>query len=482
MVFYRKKFSGTFHIEVTDLNNLYTLILAGGSGTRLWPLSREELPKQFLYLTNHSTLLQNTVTRTLEFTDSNKLFVVAGQNWRALVDHQVRQAGNFKESIVITEPLGRNTGPAIALGISYLLDRAGAKKEDSVLICPSDHIINDVPAFSSAVENAVKATEKGYISTFGIVPTGPETGFGYLHAGDLNGQGYCELEEFVEKPDLERAKSYLADGNYYWNSGMFVFRIGDMMDALKKHMPQVGEAAERGYEFLLGSFEDMPSISIDYGVMEKLEKTAMVPLDAGWSDVGSWDAVYDISEKETSGNAVHGDAILKESTNNLMFSRERLLVGVDLHDMLVVDTPDALFVAPKGSSQKVRDVVKELRSMGRKEATEAPESARPWGTYKVLTEADRYKIKKIAIEPGKRLSLQYHHHRSEHWVVVRGTALVTLDDNEVFVHEGESIFVPKDSHHRLANPGKIPLEIIEVQNGEYLGEDDIVRIQDDYKR
>jgi mannose-1-phosphate guanylyltransferase/mannose-6-phosphate isomerase len=255
-----------------------------------------------------------------------------------------------------------------------------------------------------------------------------------------------------------------------------------MMEALNKYIPEIGEAAEKGYDHLLERFEDMPSISIDYAVMEKLERCAMVPLDAGWSDVGSWDAVYDISEKGDNSNAVHGDAILQDSTDNLMFSRERLLVGVDLHDMLVVDTPDALFVAPKGSSQKVRDVVKELKDKGRKEATEAPESARPWGTYKVLTEADRYKIKKIGIEPGKRLSLQYHHHRSEHWIIVKGTALVTLDDKEIFLHEGESIFIPKNSHHRLANPGKIPLEIIEVQNGEYLGEDDIVRLQDDFKR
>jgi mannose-1-phosphate guanylyltransferase/mannose-6-phosphate isomerase len=464
------------------MSNLYTLILAGGSGTRLWPLSREELPKQFLNLTNHSTLLQNTVIRSLVFTDPDNLFVVAGKNWQALVQHQVKQVTNCGNECVIQEPCGRNTCPAIALGITYLLDKKGADKDDRVLICPSDHVIEDVTAFSSAVESAVAATEQGYISTFGIVPTAPETGFGYIHAGDLNWNGYCELKRFVEKPDLETAKQYVEEGNYYWNSGMFVFRIGDMMEALNKYIPEIGEAAEKGYDHLLDCFKDMPSISIDYAVMEKLERCAMIPLDAGWSDVGSWDAVYDISEKRDNSNAVHGDAILQDSTDNLMFSRERLLVGVDLHDMLVVDTPDALFVAPKGSSQKVRDVVKELKDKGRKEATEAPESARPWGTYKVLTEADRYKIKKIAIEPGKRLSLQYHHHRSEHWIVVKGTALVTLNEKEIFLHEGESIFIPKNSHHRLANPGKIPLEIIEVQNGEYLGEDDIVRLQDDFKR
>lgn len=464
------------------MSNLYTLILAGGNGTRLWPLSREELPKQFLNLTNHATLLQNTVIRSLQFTDPEKLFIIAGKQWQPLVQHQTREITNRDHDCVIKEPCRRNTCPAIALGIRYLLDKKGAEKEDTVLICPSDQVITDVRVLSSAVNGAIKATEEGYISTFGIVPKGPETGYGYLHADNINGQGYSELKRFVEKPDMNTARQYIEDGNYYWNSGMFVFRIGHMIDVLNKHIPEIGSAAAKGYDHLLGTFENMPSISIDYAVMEKLERCAMVPLDAGWSDVGSWDAVYDISKKEDNSNAVHGDAILQESTNNLMFSRERLLVGVDLHDMLVVDTPDALFVAPKGSSQKVRDVVKELKKSGRKEATEAPESARPWGTYKVLNESNRYKIKKITIDPGKRLSLQYHHHRSEHWVVVKGTAQVTLDGKDTFIHEGESIFVPKNSHHRLANPGKIPLEIIEVQNGEYVGEDDIVRIQDDFKR
>jgi len=464
------------------LSNLYTLILAGGSGTRLWPLSREELPKQFLNLTNHFTLLQNTVIRSLEFTDPENLFIVAGKNWQALVKHQTKLVTSCDHDCVIQEPCGRNTCPAIALGIRYLIDNKGAGNNDTVLICPSDHVIENVEAFSAAVDNAQKATDEGYISTFGIVPTGPETGFGYLHAGEKNGDGFCDLKEFVEKPNLETAMKYIEEGNYYWNSGMFLFKIGDMMEALKKYIPEIGNFAEEGYDALLRSFDKLPSISIDYAVMEKLDKAAIIPLDAGWSDVGSWDAVYDISPKESGNNAVHGDAILQGSSNNLMFSRERLLIGVDLNEMLVVDTPDALFVAPRGSSQKVRNVVKELKSKGRKEATEAPESARPWGTYKVLNEADRYKIKKITIDPGKRLSLQYHHHRTEHWVVVKGTAKVSLDDKEIYVHEGESIFVPKNSTHRLENPGKIPLEIIEVQNGEYTGEDDIVRIEDDYRR
>jgi mannose-1-phosphate guanylyltransferase/mannose-6-phosphate isomerase len=464
------------------LSSLYTLILAGGSGTRLWPLSREELPKQFLNLTNHSSLLQNTVTRSLDFTEPENLFVVAGKSWQALVQHQVRQVTNCSHDCVIQEPCGRNTCPAIALGIRYLMDKKGAESDDVVLICPSDHVIDSPDDLSKAVGSAVGAAKEGYISTFGIVPTGPETGFGYLHAGEINGNGYCELKRFVEKPDLETAKEYVREGNYYWNGGMFVFRIGDMLDALCEHAPEIGEAAKLGYDHLLEVFSDLPSISIDYAVMEKLDKAAMIPLDAGWSDVGSWDAVYDISPKEDNNNSVHGDAILLNSSDNLMFSRERLLVGVDLKEMLVVDTPDALFVAPRGSSQKVKDVVEKLKNMNRKEATEAPESARPWGTYRVLNEGDRYKIKKITIDPGKRLSLQYHHHRTEHWVVVKGTAKVSLDNKEVYVHEGESIFVPKNSTHRLENPGKIPLEIIEVQNGEYTGEDDIVRIEDDYRR
>jgi mannose-1-phosphate guanylyltransferase/mannose-6-phosphate isomerase len=464
------------------MNGLYTLILAGGSGTRLWPLSREELPKQFLHLTNHSTLLQNTVARCLAFTDPSRLFVVAGRDWGALVEHQVRQVASPVTNPVVTEPCGRNTCPAVALGLSFLLERCGAAMEDPVLICPSDHVIKDTDAFSAAVGKAVEAAGEGRICTFGVVPRSPETGFGYIHAQDMNDGGYGIAEEFVEKPDTEKAVRYVEDGSYYWNSGMFLFRIGDMVEAMKRYIPQIGEAAVQGYDHLLAAFPDLPSISLDYAVMEKLEGTAMVPLDAGWSDVGSWDAVYDISGKDGSNNAIHGEALLAGSSDNLMFSRERLLVGVDLHDMLVVDTPDALFVAPRGSSQKVRDIVGELKKLGRKEASVAPESARPWGTYKILTDGERYKIKKIAIDPGKRLSLQYHRHRSEHWVVVEGTAFVTLDGKALFVHEGESVFVPKNSLHRLANPGKTPLEIIEVQNGDYLGEDDIVRIEDDYKR
>ena len=463
------------------MKRFFSLILAGGSGTRLWPLSREELPKQFLNLTNHSTLLQNTVERCLAFTDPERLHVVAGKNWQALVQHQVKQVTRCEKDCVIQEPCGRNTAPAIALGLAFLLEN-GADLYDVVLITPSDHVISDTAAFRTAMEGAKIAASSGRITTLGIIPSCPETGFGYIRAGQVNNSGYCDLERFVEKPNLETAESYLKEGNYYWNGGMFIFRIMDMLKALEDHAPEIGRPLKQGYDHLLNVFDTLPNISIDYAVMEKLDKAAMVPLNAGWSDVGSWDAVYDISPKDERMNAIHGDTILLDSDNNLMFSRERLLVGVDLQDMLVVDTPDALFVAPRGSSQKVREVVNSLKSQNRKEATEAPESARPWGTYKILTEADRYKIKKITIDPGKRLSLQYHHHRSEHWVVVQGTALVTLDGKEIYIHEGESIFVPKNNHHRLMNPGKILLEIIEVQNGEYLGEDDIVRIEDDYRR
>ncbi len=465
------------------MSTLHVLILAGGSGTRLWPLSREELPKQFLPLIGERTLLQDTVLRLVPLASVQSVRVVAGREWQALVRHQVRGILPGKSDPVVVEPTGRNTAPAIALGMAALKEKAHASDEDLVLVCPSDQVIRDEGAFREAVGLAAFSAEEDFLVTFGIVPSSPETGYGYMECGTVTGPGRARpVLRFVEKPSRETAEEYFRSGRYLWNGGMFCFRLGRMAADLRLHAPEIGALYDAGLEAMLDGFESLPSVSIDYAVMEKADRVAAVPLDAGWSDVGSWDAVYDALPADERGNAIKGNVRLIGGRDNLLYGNHRLIFGVDLHDMLVVDTPDALFVAPRGSSQKVREAVRELKEAGCREAVEAPVNARPWGTYETLGQTSRYKIKRIVVEPGERLSLQYHHHRSEHWVVVRGTALVGLDGSESMIYEGQSCYVPKGTPHRLSNPGKVPLEIIEVQNGEYVGEDDIVRLDDDYRR
>jgi len=465
------------------LSILHILILAGGSGTRLWPLSREELPKQFLPLIGERTLLQETVIRLAPLSSAHSVRVVAGREWQALVRHQVRGILPGSADPVIVEPVGRNTAPAIALGMAALKERALASDDDLVLVCPSDQLIRDGKAFEQAVRLAAEAAAQDFLVTFGIVPSSPETGYGYMECGTGPGPaGTRAVLRFVEKPSRETAEEYFRSGRFLWNGGMFCFRLGRMASDLRLHAPEIGVLYDAGLDAMLDGFESLPSVSIDYAVMEKADRVAAIPLDAGWSDVGSWDAVYEALPADERGNALKGNVRLIGGRDNLVYGNHRLIFGVDLQDMLVVDTPDALFVAPRGSSQKVREAVRELKEDGCREAVEAPVNARPWGTYETLGQTSRYKIKRIIVEPGERLSLQYHHHRSEHWVVVRGTALVGLDGSESMIYEGQSCYVPKGTPHRLSNPGKVPLEIIEVQNGEYVGEDDIVRLDDDYRR
>jgi mannose-1-phosphate guanylyltransferase/mannose-6-phosphate isomerase len=468
-------------------NNLYALILAGGSGTRLWPLSREEMPKQFISVCgDEKTLLQRTALRVLKATGGGRLRVVASGRWRALIAHQLGSIG-LKGDFLSEEPEGRNTAPAIALGMAELL-ASGASRDDLVLVCPSDHLIKDEDRFEIAVHTAMEAAKAGNLVTFGIKPSGPDTGFGYIRT-EPTANSWLAAEEFVEKPDLVTAERYVESGDYFWNGGIFCFRFSDMIEAFEMFFPEGAAIFSASRERRVSCFLATPKQSIDYAVMEKARNIACVPLDAGWSDVGSWDSVFENSRKDDNNNASIGNVFLSGSGDNLIVGHDRLICGLDLESMIVVDTPDALFISPKGSSQKLRDVVKSLADSGRPEVDESPMSARPWGTYRVLSKGDRQKIKKLEVSPGKRLSLQYHVHRSEHWIVVKGTALVTVCDHgedargkAVFVHEGESAFVPKGKIHRLENPGKIPLEIIEVQIGEYVGEDDINRVEDDFRR
>ncbi|MDR2176093.1 MAG: mannose-1-phosphate guanylyltransferase/mannose-6-phosphate isomerase [Synergistaceae bacterium] len=460
--------------------DVYGLILAGGSGVRLWPRSREELPKQFLSLLGGKTMLQETVTRMLSVLPMEHLHAVAGSRWGALVDYQAREVARVPENFLIREPAARNTAPAILLGCEFLR-RKGAGDGDVIVAAPSDHLVKDLAAFKEALHRAVRAAGTGCLVTLGVTPNRAETGFGYIWRGASGGDWY-EAGRFVEKPDAARAREYVESGEYLWNSGIFVFTPETLCRELEQAAPSLFAEARKGYDALLENFEALPSVSFDNAVMERAERIAVVELDAGWSDVGSWDLLHDVLEKDGAGNVLIGDVLPQDSANCFVDSRGRLTALVDVNDLIVVDSPDALFIAGRGSSQKVRDVVERLKAAERKEAVQVAESARPWGLYKVICEEKRFKVKRLIINPGRRLSLQYHHHRSEHWIVVRGTALTLIDGREQFVHEGESVFIPKNVRHRLENPGKVDLEIVEIQGGEYLGEDDIVRLDDDFRR
>lgn len=434
------------------------LILAGGNGTRLWPLSRHNFPKQFLRLDGEESFLQKTVRRNLELTDG--LYILTNEAYFHEVVRQVKEIDPKLEANILLEPERKNTAPAIAFAFDQI------EGDDVFLITPADHMIAPVDKYWEAVRKAEQYALKGDLVTFGVRPTRPETGYGYLKAEDER------VIAFVEKPDLKTACRYLEEGSYFWNSGMFVFTKAAFEREAALYTPELIEC----------SFSAMPSISLDYAIMEKSQCVAMVPLELSWSDIGSWENVYEYLEKDEANNVTHGDVLALDTTNSLIYAEKRLVSTIGLDQMLVVETDDVVLVAPKAASQQVKDIVGKLKELGKKEVSEHLTTHRPWGSYTVLMEGARYKIKRIEVKPKQQLSLQMHYHRSEHWVVVSGTAVVTIGEKKQVVHEAESIFVPKSAIHRVENPGKVVLEIIEVQVGEYLGEDDIVRFEDVYGR
>ncbi len=462
-----------------------TIILAGGKGTRLWPLSRELMPKQFVRFLNDCSLFQKTVERALLFSKPSGIFVVTNGSYRFRVFDDLRELGvDIPEENVLLEPSAKNTLPAILWATLRIEEEFG----DSVaVVLPSDHLIETNENYEMAFESAEKLAET-HLVTFGIKPNRPHTGYGYIRPGErIEGEdrviGYT-VAEFKEKPDLETAKRYVESG-YYWNSGMFAFSSSLFIEEVREHAPDVWEAFEGGGD--IGEvYQHVPEISIDYGVMEKTDKAAVVPLNVRWSDLGSFDAIYEVLEKDSDGNAVRirgrrGYHIGVNSSNNLIMT-ERLTATVGVDDMIIIDTGDALLVAKKGESQRVREVYKTLKELGDERVMIHRTAYRPWGSYTVLEEGERYKIKRLTVLPSKKLSLQMHYHRSEHWVVVRGTARVKVSDEERLLRPGESTFIPAGTVHRLENPGKVVLEVIETQIGEYLGEDDIVRLKDDFGR
>jgi len=463
------------------------IILAGGSGTRLWPLSRKNYPKQFLKLNGNNSLLQQTAERLLKAMPGDNIVVMTNKEYKFHVLSDLRNLSSpVPASNIILEPASKNTAPAIALGIKYCLEKLSCSKDEVIFMSPADHVITPVEKFEKYLEQAEKAARKGYIVTFGIKPDRPETGYGYIKVrsekSEVRSQKFLEVERFVEKPDARTAARYISMGDYYWNSGMFAFTIGTMIDELKRYAPRIAKMASVSFDEMAKSFSRMPEVSIDYAVMEKSDKVVTMPLNLYWNDIGSWDSLYDVLEKDKMRNVRRGDVITIDTKDTLILGSKRLISTIGLEECLIVETDDAILIAKKGETQKVRDIVNKLKKENRKQAVEHVTTYRPWGSYTVLEEGPGYKIKRIVVNPEERISLQMHNHRSEHWVVVGGTAKVKIADRETSIHVNESVYVPKSTLHRLENAGKLPLEIIEVQNGEYVGEDDIVRFEDKYGR
>lgn len=469
---------------------VHGVLLSGGSGTRLWPLSRAAYPKQLLPLLGETSLLQQTAERSAAIPGVQGLMVVCNQEHRFMVGEQMLQAGHRPGAIVL-EPAPRNTAPAVAL--AALQSQVLSGQSDSVIVVlPSDHLIRDEAAFAEAGERAIELARRGHLVTFGIVPTSPETGYGYIERGDEVELGAYRVNRFVEKPVRERAEEFLAAGTYAWNSGMFAFRSDVYLGELAKHRPEMNDACLRSFEARYSdldftrvdeeAFLDCPSESIDYAVMEQTDRSVVVPLDAGWNDIGSWSAVMSEAGGDAEGNVAEGDAILIDSKRTYVRAGDRLVTTLGVEDLLVVDTPDALLVADRERAQDVKKVVAELERQNRSEAGIHSRVYRPWGSYETIDLSARYQVKRIIVNPGQRLSLQMHHHRAEHWIIVGGTALVTRDDQTFQLTENESTYIPLGAKHRLENPGKLPLEMIEIQSGSYLGEDDIIRFEDGYGR
>ena len=478
------------------MNNspLLPVVMAGGTGSRLWPLSRELYPKQFLVLDGELSMLQATIMR-LEDLHCTSPLVICNEQHRFVVAEQLRNINKLTHNILL-EPVGRNTAPAVALAALSSL-RNNSDNDPLLLVLAADHTIKNEAKFREAVNAAIPLAAAGKFVTFGIVPTHPETGYGYIRSGkalatddSINNPFAFEVDEFVEKPDKEKAIEYVDSNNYYWNSGMFLFKASRYIEELGKYRPDILSSCQAAIDkskadldFVrvhVESFTSCPAESIDYAVMEQIDDAVVVPIDAGWSDVGSWLSLWDISQKDNDGNVYQGDVISYNSQDNLVFAESALVATIGIKDMVIVQTKDALLIAPKQNVQDVKKIVENIKSKGRKEHRTHQAVYTPWGKYEAIEQGERYKVKKITVKPGEGLSLRMHHHRSEHWIVVSGTALVTLGEEKRLMVSNESIYIPQGAVYSLENPGVIPLHLIEVSSGDYLEEDDIVRFKERY--
>ncbi|ABP61311.1 MULTISPECIES: mannose-1-phosphate guanyltransferase [Enterobacteriaceae] len=473
--------------------SLFPVIMAGGSGSRLWPLSRVLYPKQFLCLEGNLTMLQATINR-LHGIECESPVVICNEQHRFIVAEQLREMNKLTENIIL-EPVGRNTAPAIALAALATVN-SQPNTSPIMLVLAADHVIQNENAFREAVLKALPLAEEGKLVTFGIVPNKPETGYGYIRRGDPSGDSEpvnaYKVAQFVEKPNQETAESYVSSGEYYWNSGMFLFRADRYLEELNKYRPDILAACKKAMNVTnpdlnfiridQEAFITCPDESVDYAVMEKTTDAVVVPLDAGWSDVGSWSSLWDISRKTPEGNVNTGDVLSCNTENSFLYSESGLLATVGVKDLVVVQTKDAVLIADRNAVQDVKKIVEMIKSEGRLEHHAHREVYRPWGKYDSIDTGERYQVKRLTVKPGEGISLQMHHHRAEHWIVVAGTAQVTINDQSRLLGENESIYIPVGATHCLENPGKIPLELIEVRSGSYLGEDDIVRLADRYGR
>ncbi len=467
-------------------------ILAGGSGTRLWPLSRELYPKQLLSMVDDRTMLQCTLLRLSGLEDIGPPLVICNEEHRFMVAEQLRQI-EVPQASIILEPFGRNTAPAIAVAALHSLSFGN---DDLLLVLPADHYLEDISAFHDGVRKGAFFAGRNYLVTFGIVPESPETGYGYIQKGEpilfSDAPEGFHIRRFVEKPDRGTAVTYLGSGDFFWNSGMFVFRASRVLEELERHAPRIVECCRKALEKAESdltftrldpeSFGACPSESIDYALMEKTDRGAMVPLSAGWNDIGSWKALWDVGKKDHEQNVIVGDTLTHQVRSSYIQATSRMVAAIGIENQIVVETPDAVLVTTWEHAQEVKLLVQKMKSGNREEALNHKIVYRPWGSYQSLNADSRFQVKRITVKPGAMLSLQKHYHRAEHWVVVRGTALITRGEEEFMLREDESTYIPSGTAHRLANPGKIPLELIEVQSGSYLGEDDIVRLDDVYGR
>jgi mannose-1-phosphate guanylyltransferase/mannose-6-phosphate isomerase len=462
---------------------VYSVLLAGGMGSRLWPVSRELFPKQLINLAGDDSLIQNTIKRLSPVLNTENVRIVCGEDHFYEVSRHLEDIGVHAEGKVIAEPCGRNTAPAILLAILNILKK---EKDAVILVFPSDHVISDVDGFHTCLEKAVALAESNHIVTFGIKPDYAETGYGYIEGGRKIKGGAHAIKRFVEKPDQKTADKYLKAGNFFWNSGMFAFKASVMLGEFKTFEPDLFKTlkklvSKKG-DITVEEYSDLPNNSIDYAIMEKTKKGIVLPSDFGWSDIGSWKSLYDFLPKSDGNNVFEGDVMHQNTGNCFIRGEDRLIVANGLENIVIVETPDTVFVSDMENSKDVKAIVTELKKQGRKEYKSHTTVYRPWGTYTILEENGNTKIKRIVVYPDTKLSLQMHHHRSEHWIVVQGTAKIVNGDEVIFLEENQSTYVPKTARHRLENPGKVPLHIIEVQIGPYLEEDDIVRFDDEFGR